>query len=115
MGAMTEIIFLDTLAALLLVSALAHFFIPQVTDVWLGKPLLIRLTGIVLLILALGCLHWHGWFIRTLAAALGISGFWRLFFPQNSIRTQQSLYPRWVHGCLLLAGAIAVWALRPKP
>jgi hypothetical protein len=34
-------------------------------------------------------------------------------FPQSSIRAQQRSYPRWVHGCLLVGGAILVWALRP--
>jgi hypothetical protein len=71
------------------------------------------LHGGVLLLFAIVCLWGRGWYFRTLFAGLGISGAWRLFFPLHSIRAQQRAYPRWVHGCLLLGGAILVWMLRP--
>ena len=106
--------FIDVLTALLLGSALAHFFLADWIDEWLSKPAVIRVTGAILLALAFISLDWHGWFFRALTVALGISGFWRLFFPRHSIRTQERLYPRWVHGCLLLIAAIAVWTPRPK-
>lgn len=111
---MSEPIFLEALSALLFVSAIAHFFIPHTTEKWMSNPLLIRLTGAILITFAVICLRWHDWFIHIIAALLAISGFWRLLFPNHSARTQANLYPRWVHGILLLAGAIALFVLRHK-
>jgi len=110
---MAKTMFSDSIAGLLLLSAFAHLFMPRATDSWMSKPAAIRLTGAILLLLALVGLQWHGWFFWTLSASLAASGAWRLCFPHHSIRTQQRLYPRWVHGCLLLAGSVAVWALHP--
>lgn len=110
---MAQSIVVDGIALLLLLSAVAHICLPQSTDSWLSRPSIIRLIGGILLLLALVCLLWHGWYFRTLSAALAVSGAWRLCFPLHSIHTQRRLYPRWVHGCLMLAGAVAVWVLRP--
>ena len=79
----------------------------------MSNRLTVRLIGALLLILAAPCLWWSGWFFKTLFALLAISGIWRLCFPENSIRTQQKSYPRWVHGLLMLCGAIAIWTLKP--
>jgi hypothetical protein len=110
---MAQTIVTASIALLLLFSALAHLLLPTATSSWMTRPSAVRAAGAILLILAAINLQWNGWFHRTLAIALGISGAWRLLFPANSIRTQEGLYPRRVHGCLLLAGAIAVWMLRP--
>jgi hypothetical protein len=103
----------NSIAALLLLSALCHLFSPSQTSYWMSKPDIVRFVGRCLLLLSLPCLWWRGWYFWTLFGALVISGAWRLFFPQHSIHAQERSYPRWVHGCLLLGGAIAVWALRP--
>jgi len=108
-----EAIYSNVIATLLLLSALSHIFLQSQTARWMSKPGLVRLAGAGLLLLAIPCLYWRGWYFWTLFGALVASGAWRLFFPRHSIRAQERSYPRWVHGCLLLAGAIAVWALRP--
>jgi hypothetical protein len=106
-------IYPDAVAAFLLLSALCHIFLPRQTRYWLTKPVVVRLVGAFLLLLSLPCLAWRGSYFWILFAGLAISGLWRFFFPQHSIRAQEKSYPRWVHGCLMLAAAIAVWALRP--
>jgi hypothetical protein len=73
----------------------------------------VRLVGAVLLVLATPCFLWRGWYFWMLLLALAVSGTWRLCFPQNSIRVQRTIYPRRVHGLLLIGGAFLVWALRP--
>lgn len=110
---MAESTFVDGVAALLLLSGLAHILLPRKTDHWMSKLGVVRFVGVCLILLAIACLAWHGWFFRTLFAGLAISGIWRLCFPRQSIRAQQRAYPRWVHGCLLLGGAILVWVFRP--
>jgi hypothetical protein len=105
--------FANFVAVLLLIFAIAHIFFSKTTDAWMSKPGVVRVVGALLLALALIFLFGRGWFYWTLAAALAVSGVWRLCFPRHSIRTQQSSYPRWVHGCLLLGAAILVWVLRP--
>jgi uncharacterized membrane protein len=108
-----ESIFTNLVAALLLLSGLCHVFRQQQTKRIMSKPAVVRLVGACLLLLAMPCLLWRGWFFWTLFVLLAISGVWRLCFPHHSIRAQQSSYPRWVHGVLLLTGALAVWALGP--
>ncbi len=79
----------------------------------MSRVVVVRTVGAVLLASAIPCLIWRGWYFWTLFAGLAASGVWRLVFPHSSIRAQQRSYPRWVHGCLLVGGAILVWALRP--
>ena len=67
---------------------------------------MVRAVGALLLVLAIPSLVWRGWYFWTLFAGLTASGLWRLCFPQSSIRAQRRSYPRWVHGCLLVGGAI---------
>jgi hypothetical protein len=109
---MAESIFAHGISVLLLLSAMAHILLPHTTDRCMSRPGVVRFTGAVLLLLAVPCLWWRGWFFWSLFAALFISGAWRLCFPRHSIHAQQQAYPRWVHACLLLAGAILVWTLR---
>jgi hypothetical protein len=110
---MMKTTYADGVAAFLLLSALWHIFFPSQTEHWMSKPDVVRRVGAWLILLSVPCLWWRGWYFWTLFIALAVSGAWRFCFPQNSIHAQQKSYPRWVHGCLLLAGAIAVWALRP--
>jgi hypothetical protein len=110
---MEETIYIGVVAGFLLISALFHLFLPNLTTQWMTRPLAVRAVGALLLLLSLPSLKWQGTYFWTLFAGLAISGIWRLFFPRNSIRAQERSYPRWVHGCLLLAGSIAVWILRP--
>ena len=111
--AMAGSIYVDCVATLLLISALFHFFLPSQTARWMSRPGPVRFVGGLLLLLSVPCLWWRGWYFGTLFWALAISGVWRLCFPRHSIHTQERSYPRWVHGCLLLGGAMAVWALGP--
>jgi hypothetical protein len=110
---MAQTVYVDIVTIFLLLSAACHIFLPSSTTRWMTMPSLIRWIGAWLLLLAVPSLLWRGWYFWTLFAGLAISGAWRLCFPQSSISAQERSYPRWVHGCLLLAGSIGVWALRP--
>lgn len=111
--AMAETIYVDIIAILLLLSALCHISFSSRTTYWMTKRGLVRFIGGCLVLLSLPSLLWRGWYFWTLFAALAVSGAWRLCFPRSSISAQERSYPRWVHGCLLLAGSIGVWVLRP--
>jgi len=106
-------IYIAVLASFLLVSGLCHLAAPGATDRWLRNTRTVRSVGAGLLVLAIPCVLWRGWYFWTLLLALAASGIWRLCFPQSSIRAQRTLYPRRVHGLLLIGGALLVWALRP--
>jgi hypothetical protein len=106
-------IYIAVLAGFLLVSGLCHMAAPSRTDQWLRNTRTVRSVGALLLALAIPCILWGGWYFRVLLLALAASGVWRLGFPQSSIRAQRTLYPRRVHGILLIGGALLVWALRP--
>jgi hypothetical protein len=106
-------VYVALVSSLLLASDLFHIFAPGLTDRVMGQVFVVRLVGGLLLVLSIPCMFWRSWYWWALLAALGVSGVWRLFFPQSSIRAQQITYPRWVHGCLLLGGAILVWSLKP--
>jgi len=110
---MTRLLYTDILAGFLLISAICHILFPNIVGRWLANPGAVRLIGGLLLLLAIPCLWWRGWYFWTLFALLLVSGIWRLCFPRNSIRAQERTYPRWVHGCIMLGGAALVWALRP--
>jgi hypothetical protein len=110
---MAKSIYIDSIATLLLISGLCHIFLQLQTARWMSKPALVRFIGGALLVLSVPCLWWRGWYFWTLFGALVLSGAWRFVFPHHSIHAQQHSYPRWVHGYLLLGGAIALWAFRP--
>ncbi len=110
---MAETIYIWSVVVLLFTSGLWHIVAPEMTDLWMSNVTLVRAVGSLLLTLAIPCLVWRGWYFWTLFAGLTISGVWRLCYPQSSIRVQQRSYPRWIHGCLLVAGAVLVWALCP--
>jgi hypothetical protein len=102
-----------SIAGFLLLSGLFHLAAPRLTERWMSRTPVIRAIGVILVLLAIPCLIWRGWYFWTLGAALALSGLWRACFPESSIRAQQKSYPRWVHGCLLIGGALLVWALQP--
>jgi len=79
----------------------------------MSNPQTVRVVGGSLLLLAIPSVFWGGWFFESLGFLLAASGAWRLCFPVHSIRVQRKAYPRWVHGCLLLVGAIVIWVLKP--
>ena len=110
---MPRTIYIAVLASFLLVSGLCHVAAPSSADDWMRDTRTVRSVGAALLLLAIPCIVWRGWYFWTLLLALAVSGIWRLCFPQNSIRAQRTLYPRRVHGLLLIGGAFLVWALRP--
>lgn len=110
---MWRTIYVSVLASLLLVSGLWHVAVPSLTDRWMKNAHTIRAVGALLLALAIPCLVWRSWYFWALLVGLVASGIWRLCFPQNSIRLQRTIYPRRVHGLLLIGGAILVWVLRP--
>jgi hypothetical protein len=110
---MTETIYVWSVAGMLLVSGIFHIGLPELTERFMRRIAMVRAVGALLLVLAIPCLLWHGWYFWSLFVALAASGVWRFFFPQSSIRAQQRTYPRWVHGCLLLGGAALVLTLRP--
>ncbi len=106
-------LYIPVLTALLLLSSAWHLVAPAQTERWMSRPNTVRVVGLILLVLAIPSLFWRGWFFRILFLALAVSGLWRLCLPQHSIHAQQRTYPRWVHGCLLLAAAVLVWVLHP--
>ena len=109
----SKTIYIAVLASFLLVSGLCHVAAPSSTDHWMTHTRTVRSVGAVLLVLAIPCLLWRGWYFWALFLALAVSGIWRLCFPQKSIRVQRTIYPRRVHGLLLIGGGFLVWALRP--
>ena len=86
-------VFADSIAAFLLISAFWHIFRPGQTERWMGDRTTVRFVGGLLLLLAVSCLWWNGWFFKTLSALLVVSGVWRLFFPDHSIRAQRRPIP----------------------
>jgi hypothetical protein len=102
-----------SIVGLPVLSGICHIAMPGLTERLMSAVAMVRAVGVLLLISAIPCLVWRGWYFRTLFVSLAVSGFWRLCFPQSSIRAQQWTYPCWVHGCLLLGGAALVWTLQP--
>lgn len=68
----------------------------------------VRVVGAVLLVASIPCALWRGWYFDALGVALAASGVLRFFFAERNIRLQKTAYPRWVHGCIMSAAAIAM-------
>jgi hypothetical protein len=81
-------------------------FFPDETEKRMSCSRNVRIVGAILLALILPAVVW-GFYI--LAGLFAIFGLPRLFSPDRSIRLQQRLYPRRVHGVLLLLGAAGLW------
>jgi hypothetical protein len=67
-------IFVKVVATLLFLSGLAHIFRPLQTECVMSKPSVVRSVGTGLLLLAIPCLVWRGWFYWTLLVVLAVSG-----------------------------------------
>jgi hypothetical protein len=105
--------YIDAVVIGLLISAACHLAAGGWTDRVLSRTGVVRGVGLCLLLLAVPCFLWRGWYFLMLGSLLAISGAWRLLTPENSIKLQKITYPRWVHGLLLLGGAGLVFALQP--
>jgi len=90
----------------MLLSGLVHLFFPDETEKRMGRSRNVRVVGAILLALILPAVVWD---FYILAALFAIFGLPRLFAPDRSIRLQQRLYPRRVHGVLLMMGAAGLW------
>ena len=66
----------------------------------------VRIVGAILLALILPAIVWDSYILAALLAFFGLP---RLFAPDRSIRLQQQLYSRRVHGVLLMIGAAGLW------
>ena len=101
-----RIIFLWLLSAGLLISALSHLLAPTWTEQLMSQPRHVRCVGAVLLAITVPSVALGLYLLALLLAAFGLP---RVVSPERSIRLQQRLYPRSVHGVLLLAAAVSLW------
>jgi hypothetical protein len=90
----------------LLLSGLVHLVFPDETEKHMGSARNVRLVGAILLTLIAPALV-MGFYI--LAVLFALFGFPRFLTPRRSIRLQQRLYPRRVHGALLIMSAAGLW------
>ena len=90
----------------MLLSGLVHLFFPAETEKRMSRSSSVRIVGAILLALIVPAAVW-GFYI--LAALFAVFGLPRLYAPDRSIRLQQRLYPRRVHGVLLIMGAAGLW------
>ena len=92
----------------MLLSGLLHLSLPGETEKRMSRPRNVRIVGGILLALVLPATVW-GFYV--LAVLFVIFGLPRLFVPERSVRLQQRLYPRRVHGVLLVMGAVGLWVV----
>jgi hypothetical protein len=104
-------VFVTAGALSLLAIGLWHVLDGARTDRIFHDPAKVRFVGAVVLSLAVPCLVWRGWYFSTLGALLGASGALRLFAAERNVRLQKTAYPRWVHGWIMSAAAVALWIL----
>ena len=90
----------------MVLSGLVHLLFPDETEKRMSRSRNVRVVGAILLALILPAVVWG---FHILAALFAIFGLPRLFAPDRSIRLQQRLYPRRVHGLLLMMGAAGLW------
>jgi hypothetical protein len=90
----------------MLLSGLVHLVFPQETEKRMSCPRNVRGVGAILLALIVPAAAWGFYTLAVLLAAFGLP---RLIAPDRSIRLQQRLYPRRVHGALLVIGAAGLW------
>jgi len=88
-----------------------HVVQGEATERMFQKRRNVQLLGVVLLVLALPCALWRGAFFSAFGTALGLSGALRLCMPAWNIRMQKKAYPRWVHGWIMMAGAVGSWLI----
>jgi hypothetical protein len=89
-----------------LVSGLVHLLFPDETEKHMSSARNVRIVGTLLLLLIAPAVVLGYYFLAVLFALFGVP---RLLMPHRSIRLQQSLYPRRVHGALLITSAASLW------
>jgi hypothetical protein len=89
----------------LLLSGLVHLFFPDETEKLMSCSRNVRIVGAVLLALILPAIVWTFYILAVLFAIFGLT---RLLAPDRSVRLQR-LYPRRVHGVLLMMAAAGLW------
>lgn len=102
-----KLFFIPLVCLGLLLSGAVHLLFPEDTEKRMSRPTNVRLVGAALLALSLPAVIWGFYFLAVLLAIFGLP---RLCTPDRSIRLQQRLYSRRVHGVLLLTGAAGLWA-----
>ena len=90
----------------MLLSGLVHLIFPDETEKYMRSSRNVRVVGAILFALILPAIVWGFYILAGLFAIFGVP---RLFAPDRSIRLQQRLYPRRVHGVLLMIGAAGLW------
>jgi hypothetical protein len=104
--------FLRFLSAGLLICALFHLLAPGRTERLMSQPRHVRVAGAVLLTMIVPSVAFDFYVLGLLLGAFGLP---RLVVPEQSIRLQHRLYPRRVHGLLLLAAAVGLWMFSLQP
>ena len=64
-GCVMQSAYLWAVAGLLLTSGLGHIFAPELTERWMSRIRVVQAVGGLLLLLALPCLVWRGWYFWT--------------------------------------------------
>jgi hypothetical protein len=77
----------------------------------MSDPKHVRAAGAVLLTMIIPSIALG---LYALASLLGVLGLLRLLAPERSIRLQR-IYPRRVHGLLLLVAAAGSWLISSRP
>jgi hypothetical protein len=90
----------------MLLSGFMHLLFPDETERHMSRSRNVRTVGAILLALILPAIVWG---FHVLAVLFALFGLPRLLAPDRSIRLQQRLYPRRVHGVLLIMGAAGLW------
>jgi hypothetical protein len=100
-----KLLLLRILSGCLFLSALSHLLFPGQTERIMSRERNVRFAGGILFAFAAAFAMAR---LYIIAAALLLFAFPRAFRPNGSIRLQQRLYSRRVHGAVLLAGALLV-------
>jgi hypothetical protein len=104
--------FLRFVSTGLLICALSHLLAPARTEWLMSQPKHVRVAGAVLLAMIVPSVAFE---FYLLGLVLGAFGLPRLVAPERSIRLQQQVYPRRIHGLLLLVAALALWIFSSRP
>jgi len=98
--------FIPLVCAGLMLSGLMHLLFPDETEKHMSSARNVRIVGTILLVLIAPAvvLGYH-----ILAVLFALTGIPRVLTPHRSIRLQQRLYPRRVHGALLIMSAAGLW------
>ena len=94
------------IASLLFLAGLYHLLAPENSEKLLTKPESIRVVGVVLSLLGAWCLFFPESVPHVVGIPVLLSGLARFFAPQRMIKLNTWTH-RYVHGVLMLLGAIA--------